>query len=628
MESIRRLRDTAEELGGPLDEAPPPPEEEDAPPRLPPGCPVVPLGVHGDMVFYLDELRQLRELKAEKHSRLNVQALFGRQSDLLYDYWPRKAQDKQTGEWIITGWRPELAAETLMASAADKGVWSPQDRVRGAGAWVGPDGELIWHCGDGVLIMPTDRKSKAQIEEPGLVGEMVYPAAPSIPRPHPEAQAAADAGPAQTLLDLLETWNWKRGEIDAYLALGWLGAGMLGGALKWRPVAWITGGRGTGKSTLQDLIKWLMGRSGLLQSADPTPAGIRQTIGYASLPVAIDEAEPGDDGSNANMAGLIKLARIAASGGVAHRGGSDHAAKSFTLQSCLLFSSILVPPLLPQDRSRMAILELGALPPGADEPVITERGMGEMGRRLRRRLVDQWPRWTKTLETYRRAMQRGGHSARGQDVFGTLLAVADLMLFDQLPDQASLEAWSQKLAAGTLAELEGDVSDESACLNHLLSTTWEAPHDRRRMTLGRWVSIACGHIAGEVDREVAGKLLMEAGLKVLDFEGETWLAVANQHRGLSRIYDGTQWAGRPGATGTWVQALRRLQHKVPEKALWFGVTVKGTLLPIALCLPGGGATDKNGPAGGGGAGSAPGNATTPRPATAPAGASASSSLID
>lgn len=625
-DGVRAMRAAAQVMGAPEDD---PPDGDTTSPaealRLPEDCPVVPLGIHEDTAYYLDELRQLRPLKAEKHSRLNIQALFGRESDRLYDYWPRMTQDKDTGEWRVTGWRPELAAEALMDAAARKGVWSPQERVRGAGAWTGADGELVWHCGDVVLVMPADGRSRPRREAPGVLGDLVYPASPAIPRPHPEAQAAAERGPAQTLLDHLETWSWRRGEIDAYLLLGWIGAAMLGAALKWRPVGWITGGRGTGKSTLQDHIKWLMGTSGLLQSADPTPAGLRQTLKFACLPVAIDEAEPEED-NNRTMAGLIKLARIAASGANAHRGGSDHQANQFTLRSCVLFSSILVPPLLPQDRSRMAILELDELPRGAAPPAVTERSMGELGRRLRRRLVDQWPRWAGTVDAYREAMRRGGHSARGQDVFGTLLAVADLLLYDQPPDAAGLEAWEQKLAAATLAELEGDVTDESACLNHLLSTVWEAPHDRRRMALGRWVSIAAGHFPGEALPDTALRLIQEAGLKVIDDSGEKWLAVANMHRGLSRIFDGTQWAARPGAMGGWVQALRRLPHKVPKKALWFGVTCKGTLLPIHLCLPGGDSPPSEEPAAGGGTGTAPAPATPPRPGPSPADAAASPRL--
>ena len=51
-----------------------------------------------------------------------------------------------------------------------------------------------------------------------------------------------------------------------------------------------------------------------------------------------------------------------------HRGGQDHTAHEFTLASCFQFSSISIPPLEPQDRRRLGILELRPFPVGAIAP--------------------------------------------------------------------------------------------------------------------------------------------------------------------------------------------------------------------------------------------------------------------
>src|SRR5260221_74298 len=96
--------------------------------RLPDDCPVTPLGIAGDLHFYLDAARQLRPIEAAKHGRLAIISLFGARGPSLYSYWPRHNKD---GE--ITGWRPELAAETLMAVSAGKGPWDPFEEVRGRG---------------------------------------------------------------------------------------------------------------------------------------------------------------------------------------------------------------------------------------------------------------------------------------------------------------------------------------------------------------------------------------------------------------------------------------------------------------------------------------------------------------
>ena len=115
---------------------------------------------------------------------------------------------------------------------------------------------------------------------------------------------------------------------------------MLGGALEWRPMVWVAGDKGTGKSTLQKVVKGVFGRGGLIPAVDASAAGLWQSLGHSSLPVALDEVESEEDNRRNNN--LLKLARVAASGGQMLRGGSDHKQASFTVRSCFLFSSILI----------------------------------------------------------------------------------------------------------------------------------------------------------------------------------------------------------------------------------------------------------------------------------------------
>lgn len=565
---------------------------------LPYGCPVLPIGKNGDVFYYLDQLGQLCDLKAKDHSRLNILHLFGRKKDLLYEFWPRKTQNKNTMEWDVTGWRPELAQDALMAECAELGVWSVEEKVRGAGAWRGRDGELILHCGDELLMVPAGEEKPASgwlRRAPGLVDGLVYPTGAPGLKPHSVVQLPGAAGPAGELLALLETWNWRRKGVDAHLLLGWIGAAMLGGALDWRVMAWITGGKNTGKSTLSNAIKWVMGDHGMLQSSDASAPSIRQMLKFAARPVALDEAESEEDGRK--MQALVKLARDAASGSITYRGGQDHQASAFTVRSCFLFSSILIPPLLSQDRSRIAVLELGKIEASgkAKSLALTPRKMEELGARLLRRLVGQWARFPVTLEAYRAAMAEAGHSARGQDLFGTLLACADLLLSDGAPHVDVLAGWSTKLRAADLAEIEGDVSDENACLGYLLSTLIDNPRDRIKQSIGQWIYCAAGKgdpvmsleelTTAQAAMRSAEKLLLDHGIKIVVKDGVQHVAIANMHRGLMKIYEKTQWAARAGAQGVWVQALRRLPHEPSAGVLWFGSASRATLLPIELCMP-------------------------------------------
>ena len=543
---------------------------------VPAGFPITPLGISDDVCFYLDASRQLRHLKARDHSRLGVEFLFGNRNELLVDLWPKL--DK---EGNVTGWRPDYCASFLMAKCAERGIWDPFEKVRGPGAWRGPDGELLLHCGDRVWKgrPPADGDAgyiDGEWLEPDFIGRNVYPAAPPTPRPSNEP-ATGDNNPAAALFDLINTWSWKRGETDAMLLLGHIGAARIGGALKWRPLVWVTGGKGTGKSTLHDLFAGVFDEQ-LISLADTSEAGVRQTLGHRTLPVTVDELEAEADNNKAQA--VIRLARLASSGGRLTRGGQDHKAVEFIARSCFMFSSILVPPLTGQDRSRMAILELGRLPENQAAPKLDPRVLREIGAALTRRLVDGWSRFEGLLEAYRQALAAEGHPARGCDQFGTLLACADMLLHDGDLDRDYIAEWAGRVSLDAL-DPDGDDSDEMNMLGHLLSSQVDAVRGGMKYTVAQWI------LDEEVYsfHQVRNRMLGVYGLKVLLEDGSPkWLALANKHQGLAGIFAATHWAGRSGTTSVWVQAAQRLPGAEKSGTEYFGgVRSKCTKIPIELC---------------------------------------------
>jgi hypothetical protein len=537
---------------------------------LPPDCPVTPLGLFGNHCFYLDSQRQLIELPGRDHSRLGIVRLFNKNFHFLYASWPRT--DK---EGRVTGWRPELAAERLMASCGAKGIWNPADRERGRGAWRGERGELVLHTGQDVLTFaPNPRAwSDRLVHSPGVIGRFVYPAAEAVGMP--ADMIAGGAGDA--LLAMLRTWNWRRDDIDAVLLLGWMGAAMIGGALHWRPIVWITGGKSTGKSTLQDLIEAVFNEA-LIKLADTSEAYIRQTLKHQTLPVSLDEAESEED--NRRLNSIVRLARLAASGGKLGRGGSDHNAVEFTMRSAFQFGSILMPSLLGQDRSRMAVLELGELPKETPTPDVSRERWSPIGAQLRRRMVDGWVRWETTLAWYR-------HSKRAQDSFGTLLAAADVLLFDGAPNTQAGGEWIDLLRAAGMAEIEDDARDERQCADHLMSIAVDPFRNGSRRLLAEWVRIAALWDAG--DAVQAQAVLGTMGLKVryekLGRDDVPMLVVADNHKGLADLFENTRWASRSGSIGVWAQALRRLPGADRAGAQYFaGLTCKATKIPLESVL--------------------------------------------
>lgn len=563
---------------------------------LPAECPVTALGRQGNVYHYLDDGRQYRDLAGGKHTRLEVQSLFGRHYQFLYDTWPRKKKidDGDGGEtWITTGWMPEKAAEALMAACAAAGVWSAAERVRGPGAWKGAEGELILHCGDEIWL---GRKAARTLHDgawraPGLVGRYVYPAGEAVARPSPDPSPPRIA---EALLDVLRTWRWRGGEMDALLLLGWIGAAMVGGALKWRPAAWVTGGKGTGKSTLKDLIKLVLDApAGLKAVDDASGPGVWQKLGHATVPVLLDELEAEDD--NRRQQTLIKLIRLAASGGLIVRGGADHKSEEFTARSCFMALSINVPPLLPQDRSRIAVLELQELD-GGDEPRLDEAHYRAAGRGLRRRMVDAWARFPEVLATYRKALSEIGHTSRGADQYGTLLACAEVLLNDKPLAIEGVRALVDRLAVDILERW--DESDQAQMLQHLVSFGVAPYPSAGQQLIGDWIRKAAGKDGPDIDDVAANRTLSMFGCKVVWIGRQGYLAVANKHNALTKIFAGTHWAGKAGATSGWVTPAQRLPGALwGEKTglpqpVWFGaVPSRATFVPLALVLPPDGAED-------------------------------------
>lgn len=523
---------------------------------LPRGCPVTPLGKDGDVFYFLDALNQLRAVEAGKMGQAGIACLFSPRIDFLYDWHP--AFDKQ-GD--VRGWKAEKIRDDLMTACARQGVFDPLNKVRGRGAWLGEDGHLVLHFGDSVLV-------KGEEREWGWIGEHIYPRGAALPKPHPGRQAPEGrGGPGGELVKLLRSWRFARGETDVRLAAGWIGAAMLGGAIDWRPVCFLVGDAATGKSTLQKLLQRLFGDA-LLDAADTSAAGVYQAVKQDSLPVAIDELEAEADSSK--VLAVVRLARLAASGAKMLRGGAEHKGTSFRAQSCFLFSAVNNPPLRHTDLTRMAVLNLRRLTDGARPPDIAPAKMAELGAKLLRRLMDQWPRYEATLQAWRSALEAEGHTGRGCDTFGTLLACADLLLYDHEPDADTLGEWAEKLKPDGLAELEGATPNWRRCLEHILTARLDVYRGGTRKTVASYLEKFEDPDADLVEtREV----LATVGMAVVSPEapelaGHRWLAVANTNEGLRELFYGTDWHGQAGEVGVWKSALRQMPRGTRAVPNW------------------------------------------------------------
>lgn len=547
---------------------------------LPPDCPVTPLGVAGDRFWFLDSIGQVRSFDPP-YGKLTMLGLFGGRLDYLAWAWPRWGKDM-----TINGFANEEALAVLMKACNAKGPWEAIDKMRGRGCWTDGAGNLVMHIGNKVV-------AGGRAEDPGEMDGYVYPTRARIPGPWPLKKGEdLPFNAARQLRVVLRSWNWSRPEVDPHLLLGWIGAAFLGGALPWRPMAFITGDKATGKSTLQALLKGVLG-DWLLQAADTTAAGLYQHVGLDSVPIAVDELESESDVRKQKA--VLKLARLASSGSVMLRGGDRHNPVEFKAWSAFLFSSINAPPLEPQDLSRMALLRLDRLPQGQKPPQLDPQTFGIVGRCIMRRLIEEWPRFHQTFNAYAEELQLGGMDGRGQAQFGTLLTCADLIEYEGWNDErrrfdfeGDLVPWSQLLRPSAMHEYEDQIENWRACLNHLLSVRVEAWRNGTRTTVGHVLqSYFDKKDSDTIDIVEANRLLAQAGLRIVtEREGDArprpWLAVHNQGPLIRQLFEGSKWAGELGAS-VWGPALRQ----APRESIWKlgrarinGVQQKATLISL------------------------------------------------
>lgn len=296
------------------------------------------------------------------------------------------------------------------------------------------------------------------------------------------------------------------------------------------------------------------------------------------------------------------------------RGSADHKAQEFTAQSCFLLSSVLHAPLRGEDRNRIVLLEMRKLPQDVPPLEMELAKWRSVGRRLHRRMIEQWHRFDRTLATYKRAIGAHRYEGRWQDTYGTLLACADLLLYDLAPDQADdsmvepgqgrvLEAVASVLPLLVKGRVEAR-TDTERVIQHLTSHPLPGAHGKPPEPMGVWLerAMTAKHTGGQFptdpvvvgpDEEARAKLRAH-GMHVcrwvnkgkdkwgyldalLDEEGweSGFLAIAYAtNKPMADLFTRTEWAG-----GGWLQSFGKFEGAIKGKKVRFaGATADNAVL--------------------------------------------------
>ena len=573
--------DEGPDHGGPPDGGPPGDGGGPAPAPVP--CPIVALGETRDgSLYFLARDGQLRFFHwKEIGNRAGIASLFsGRMKWLRQEFAAVDKDGKKTG-----GWSHDMARDGLMRMCSDAGLFDPSERIRGPGAWLDDDGNLVVHGGDRVfvpdagrapLFVAGDRTADALAGGPpgwvkaGVVhGDIIYPSGPPETRP---AEAAASVEDARALLELLDEWHWESPQQAGRLLLGFIGQGYICGALDWRTQMWITGDMSAGKTLLARLIKGLMGTL-LIKSADSTEASIRQLLkaDESARVISIDEAEP-EPGSR-RIKDLVRMCRLASNAADTHRGSVAGRATRFRLNCALLFSSILYPRLMPQEASRIVVMELDDLASASQDDRERVRAdvaaLSKLGPGLYARMVTGWGRLQTNLDVYRVAMGHMKATIRTADQFGTLLACAETLLSDEAATPESAAAVLHDLVIGDFAK--GRESNHELCLMHLWTARTEMREGGRVLSVGEIVDYAIAtQVAGggttlkalglklvSLVRVADGEPLRFRDWQVADGPAPVGICISDYGAALEAFYGGSPWE-----QGRWPQALVRFKGAV------------------------------------------------------------------
>jgi putative DNA primase/helicase len=137
-----------------------------------------------------------------------------------------------------------------------------------------------------------------------------------------------------------------------------------------RPHVWLTGGPGSGKSTiLNRFVHLLLGGLDVFAQGASTEAGIRQRLCVDARPVLIDESESNEENEIRRTQGVLSLIRQASTESDAQtlKGTAGGEAMRFHIRSMFALASIQVGLKQQADRERERITVLTLRSKGRDD---------------------------------------------------------------------------------------------------------------------------------------------------------------------------------------------------------------------------------------------------------------------
>lgn len=464
------------------------------------------------------------------------------------------------------GFAKDDASNWLIREAHERGIYDPS-LTRGRGAWI-DDGRLIFHFGD---IVSIDGKIT---ELPAVKSRYIYEQSTSL-LTMPKSAMTLDE--AENIFNIAGQFRWTRSASQPLLA-GWIVLAPLCGMLKWRPHIWLTGGAGSGKTTIvNDYIHHLLGDVSIYAQGNSTEAGIRQTIKCDAIPVIFDESEQNNEREQSRVQSILSLIRQASSesGAKTLKGTAGGDALNFLIRSMFCLSSIQVGIKHQADYERLTILNL--IPKNQnlnaadqwhtlrDQLHLLQRDK-TAGARLFKRSLDMLPSILKNIELCVDICTKKFNSVREGDQLGTLLGGALALLSDETPEYEFIRDWIDTFNFDEYRE-HADTDESTKALTALLESRVRSNHGD--------MTIFAAIDKYKYNPEDCNSILSGYGMKVQNKR----LYLANNSSSLNELMKNTPYAADLKGQ------LLRIEGAQKEAPMKFsGYTSRAISLPLDLIV--------------------------------------------
>lgn len=405
----------------------------------------------------------------------------------------------------------KLAAEWFFRTANSRGVYDPS-RIRGRGAWV-DKGRHVYHHGDYLTV------DGEQVDIHRMPSAYVYPTARRMPSPD---EAALTDLEGQALLDVASLVRWSMPASAAMLA-GWTFLSPICGALKWRPHIWVTGGAGTGKTTIQrDFCGALTSGISIYAQGNSTEAGIRQRLRSDALPVLLDEAECNDERERMRMSNVLSLIRQSSTDTQAEtlKGTVSGGGMNFNIRSMFCLVSINTSLVLKADIDRMTKLSIRSPGDGdkkdnwvqLQDELIRITKDETLPNRLLARALKMQPQIHKNIDVFVRVAAKHFGTQRDGDQFGTMLAGCWSLISEIPADEKIAQNMINQYNWQEHVE-DHDQDDAARALQTILASRIRMPGSIGELSVYELIrETSTTHRTGDVDAMTAEATLRRHGM--------------------------------------------------------------------------------------------------------------------